>query len=139
MKTDIIRKISQLYSKWQLKRLSRTAVVFKNAYYVQYQSEGPKTYGYMNQWEAIRHAFNVIYITKNFMSSYVYGMNIKEDESQITLEISSPRPGLIIGKYGSCIDELMKTLTDVFGKKTYVDLKEIKTGSLYGRKIYENY
>lgn len=127
----IHKKISKLISKITLKKLAKVKFVFTDDEYIKHVAPGPKTYGYMNPWKAIWHAFNLIYGDKMFIDKYVQGITIDENENEIILKVFTSRPGLIIGKAGIQIESFEKKLTEVFGKNTSVNLSE-NTAGRYG-------
>ena len=49
-----------------------------------------------------------------------------QNEELITVIIHTKRPGFIIGKGGSTMDYFTKRLTELFGKKTQINIIEIK-------------
>ena len=122
----ISRKISKLKSKIALKRLSRVALVLTSDNYVKYIAPGPKTNGYLNPWETIRHAINVVYNDNKFLERYIQGIRIEENEYEINVKIFTAQPGMLIGKQGSQIEDFEKILTSVFLKNTSINLEENK-------------
>ena len=120
----ISRKISKLKSKIALKRLSKVAFVLKSDDYVKYIAPGPKTKGYLNPWETIRHAINVVYNDNKFLERYIQGIKIEENEYEINVNVFTARPGMLIGKQGSLIEDFEHLLTKVFAKNTSVNLEE---------------
>jgi ribosomal protein S3 len=120
----ISRKISKLKSKIALKRLSKVAFVLKSDDYVKYIAPGPKTNGYLNPWETIRHAINVVYNDSKFFERYIQGIRIEENEHEINVKVFTSRPGMLIGKQGFQIEDFEKILTDVFLKNTSINLEE---------------
>lgn len=123
-KMKISRKISKLKSKIALKRLSKVAFVLKSDDYVKYIAPGPKTKGYLNPWETIMHAINVVYNDSKFLERYIQGIRIEENEHEINVKVFTSRPGLLIGKKGFQIEDFENLLTDVFAKNTSVNLEE---------------
>lgn len=120
----ISRKISKLKSKIALKRLSKVAFVLKSDDYVKYIAPGPKTKGYLNPWETIMHAINVVYNDSKFLERYIQGIRIEENEHEINVKVFTSRPGLLIGKKGFQIEDFENMLTNVFAKNTSVNLEE---------------
>lgn len=120
----ISRKISKLKSKIALKRLSRVEFVLTSDSYTKYIAPGPKTKGYLNPWETIRHAINVVYNDCNFLEMYIQGIRIEENEHEINVKVFTARPGILIGKQGLQIEDFEKILTNVFNKNTSINLEE---------------
>lgn len=120
----ISRKISKLKSKIALKRLSKVAFVLTSDDYVKYIAPGPKTKGYLNPWETIRHAINVVYNDSKFLERYIQGIRIEENEHEINVKVFTSQPGMLIGKKGFQIEDFENLLTKVFAKNTSVNLEE---------------
>ena len=127
----IYKKASKLISKITLKKLAKVKSVLTDDEYTKHVEPGPKTYGYMNPWKAIWHAFNLIYGDETFIDKYVQGITIDENENEIILKVFSSRPGLIIGKSGILVEDFENKLTEVFGKNTSVNISE-NTAGRYG-------
>ena len=136
-KKTLGRRFDQWLSKQYLRLAAKVEVVFKNSYYVTYNQEGPKTAGYFTQWDVLKHAFNVVYNPRDYMSKYVNGVLFDEDKDNIIVKIITPKPSMIIGSGGKPIDELKEILTNALGKQVKIDL--VESEFLFGRKINENY
>ena len=48
-----------------------------------------------------------------------------QSDEAVTVTITLARPGLLIGKGGKDIDAVMERLSELFGKETNIDIKEI--------------
>ena len=48
-----------------------------------------------------------------------------QSDEAVTVTITLNRPGLLIGKGGKDIDAIMERLSELFGKETNIDIKEI--------------
>lgn len=78
------------------------------------------------------------YITEKLRSAGVHDIVIKRSMNKIAVEITVARPGVVIGRGGSGIEELKKDLNRLL--KTAVDLKilEIKRPETSARLISQN-
>lgn len=57
----------------------------------------------------------------------IMGINIDtQNEDLLTVSISLKRPGLLIGKQGSNINDLESRLTYIFNRKTKIEIVEVK-------------
>lgn len=136
-KKTLGRRFDQWLSKQYLRLAAKIEVIFTNSYYATYKQEGPKTAGYFRQWDVLRHAFNVVYNPRDYMSKYVNGVLFDEDKDNIIVKIVTPKPSMIIGSGGNPIDELTEILTNALGKQVKIDL--VESEFLFGRQVNDNY
>ena len=129
-------KLRQKRTVKTLRHLSDRAVVFTDNSATSYAIEGPRTYGYLDMWTTLKTAFDLVY-PKNYMGKYVYGVLFNETEDKILVHITTPRPGMIIGRMGENIDWLKETLQKCFNKSVEIHLEE--TRLLLGMQSEENY
>ena len=123
MMKNIKNKLVRAYAKMVLKRLSRIAFTLKNNYIRKWYEEGDKTYGRLKMPKALHYA--LLYVYGNEISRLeINGVVFSETFENIKVNLYTARPGLIIGKMGSLIDNLGEVLTKVFGKQTDINLTE---------------
>lgn len=123
MMKNIKNKLVRAYAKMVLKRLSQVAFTLKNNYIRQWYEEGNKTYGRLKKFKALHYA--LLYVYGNEVSRLeINGVVFSETFENIKVNLYTARPGLIIGKMGSFIDNLEEVLTKVLAKKTKINLKE---------------
>lgn len=58
------------------------------------------------------------------LAIFITNVEFKELSDQVNVIITTHRPGTLIGKGGRYIGSLAKHLTEVFSKKTKIDIKE---------------
>lgn len=120
---NIKNKLVRAYAKMVLKRLGKVAITLKNNYIRQWYEEGEKTYGRLKMPKALHYA--LLYVYGNEISRLeINGVVFSETFENIKVNLYTARPGLIIGKMGSLIDNLEEVLTKVFGKQTEINLTE---------------
>lgn len=123
MMKNIKNKLAKAYAYIVLKRLSRVAFTLKNNYIRQWYEEGDKTYGRLKKFKSLHYA--LLYVYGNEVSRLeINGVVFSETFENIKVNLYTARPGLIIGKMGSFIDNLEEVLTKVLAKKTKINLKE---------------
>jgi len=123
MMKNIKNKLVRAYAKMVLKRLSRVALTLKNNYIRRWYEEGGKTYGRLKMSKALHYA--LLYVYGNEISRLeINGVVFSETFEDIKVNLYTARPGLIIGKMGSFIDNLEEVLTKVFGKQTKINITE---------------
>lgn len=122
---------------YKLKQLSKVRFIARNDYTSFWNETGEKTYGRINMFETINYAMYKVYGRDWGFYNRISGFKFTEDENGLYLNVSTYRPGRLIGKMGSKIEELEKVLSLVFLKDTHIKIEE--TPELYGLKIHENY
>ena len=122
---------------YKLKKLSEVRFIARNDYTSYWNETGEKTYGRLNMFEAVHYAMIKVYGGDWNFYTRINGLVFTEDENGLYLTIKTYRPGMVIGKMGSKIEELEKVLSLVFLKDTHVKLEE--TAELYGLTVHENY
>lgn len=65
-----------------------------------------------------------IYVNVEYLR--IMGINVYDKKKYIDVWVSTYRPGILIGKGGEKIIELEKELSEMFGVKTNIRIKEIK-------------
>lgn len=123
MINNIKNKLAKAYAYMVLKQLSRVAFTLKNNYIRQWYEEGDKTYGRLKKFKALHYALLYVYGIE-LEKLEINGIVFSETYENIEVKIHTARPGFIIGKMGSLIDNLGEVLTKVFGKQTDINLTE---------------
>lgn len=116
----------KIYYRMTLKKLSKVACVLKSDSYVRYLKPGEKTYARFKPMQTIYAAMGFVYGRDWEKMLKITGIKISENETEITVGVYSVRPGFVIGKMGSLVDELEKVLGNAFGEKTCVSLHEVR-------------
>ena len=79
------------------------------------------------------------YINKKLKDASINKINIERTAKNITITIFTSRPGIVIGKGGSEVEALKKSLSKLIGYETNVNVSEIKrpalAASLVGQSI----
>ena len=65
-------------------------------------------------------------------------IEIRKQRGEITVDIHTARPGIVIGKSGSEVDKLRKNLHDLTGKPVRVNIKEIKRPELDAKLVAQS-
>lgn len=129
--------IYKYITKWFIKltkKVNQYDIPFKeNEYdevYVNEPFKGCK-YSLFSPIECIYLAFNEIYYC-SLQRFNIQGITMDySNDNFIKVNITTERPGLIIGKGGKDIDNLTEKLTKCFGKKVEINLIEMKTHFAY--------
>jgi len=81
------------------------------------------------------------YINKTLREAGIDRVEIERNRGEITVNVSAAKPGLIIGRGGSGIEELKKTISRKFlgqGTKVSINITEVSVPSLSASVIVEN-
>ena len=78
------------------------------------------------------------YIKKNIINSGVSEIIIERSSKKCTVSIHSSRPGFVIGKKGSDIEKIKKSLMKITDSEVTVNIKEIKKPELNANLVAEN-
>ncbi|MGI6096615.1 MAG: 30S ribosomal protein S3 [Dethiobacteria bacterium] len=70
------------------------------------------------------------YLAKKMEGSSVSRIEIERAANNIRLNIHTAKPGMVIGKGGSGVEELRKDVEKITGKKSFINIIEIKTPEL---------
>jgi small subunit ribosomal protein S3 len=65
-------------------------------------------------------------------------IEIKKQRGEVTVDIHTARPGIVIGKSGSEVDALRKELHEVTGKPVRVNIREIKRPELDAKLVAQS-
>lgn len=129
--------IYKCITKWFIKltkKLNQYDIPFKEDYYegiyVNKSFKGCK-YSLLSPIECIYLAFNEIYHCS--LSRFnIQGITMDySNDDFIKVNITTARPGFIIGKGGKDINNLTEKLTECFGKKVEINLIEMKIKFFY--------
>lgn len=78
------------------------------------------------------------YLKKNLYQAGVPRIEIERDSAKMRVFIHCARPGIIVGKGGSEIEKLQKTLTEMVGKPVAVSIVEVRSPDLNAQLVAEN-
>ena len=78
------------------------------------------------------------YIKKNIINSGVSEIIIERSSKKCTVSIHTSRPGFVIGKKGSDIEKIKKSLMKITDSEVTVNIKEIKKPELNANLVAEN-
>lgn len=67
-------------------------------------------------------------------------VEIKRDADQVTVQIHTAKPGVIIGRAGAGVEELKRLMTKAVGPdmKVKIDIHEIKNGDMWAAVVAQN-
>ena len=65
-------------------------------------------------------------ITKKIRSAGIDRIEIRRNQTILNIDIYVGRPGIVIGRGGSGIEQLKKDLVDAIGKQVKIDIHEVK-------------
>ena len=78
------------------------------------------------------------YILTRYATASVAKIEISRTSERATITINTARPGLIIGKGGSEVDILKKSLNKLIGYEVQVNVSEIKRPALVAKLVGQN-
>ena len=78
------------------------------------------------------------YIKKNITNSGVSQIKIERTNKKCIISIHTSRPGFVIGKKGSDIDKIKKSLSKISSTEVSLNIKEIKKPELNAYLVAEN-
>ena len=133
LKNYLIRK----HAEYKLKQLSKVSFIATNGYVTSWNETGEKTFGRFKMLETVYYAMIKVYGPNWNTMLMVNGFHFTENEDKIYLKVMTSKPGRLIGKMGTQIDELAKTLSLVFLKDVEIRIEE--TTVLYGLEYHEDY
>ncbi|MCI8349923.1 MAG: 30S ribosomal protein S3 [Oscillospiraceae bacterium] len=100
-----------------------------------------------SRWFAPDNAFGDIlvedYKLRKFLKKTLYAagvpkIEIERDAKRVRVHIHCAKPGMVIGRGGTEIDKLRKTLEDMLGKPVVINIIEIKNPDLNAQLVAEN-
>ena len=78
------------------------------------------------------------YVKNKLASASISKLVIERAAKKLRLTIFSSKPGIIIGKKGSDIEILKKTLTEMTKLEVFIDIKEIRKPEVEAKLVAEN-
>ena len=78
------------------------------------------------------------YVKNKLSSASISKLVIERAAKKLRLTIFSSKPGIIIGKKGSDIEILKKTLTEMTKLEVFIDIKEIRKPEVEAKLVAEN-
>lgn len=78
------------------------------------------------------------YIKKKLYISGISRIEIERAANKIKINVNTAKPGLVIGKGGTGIEELRKEIEKLTGKSVLINITEIKTPELDAQLVAEN-
>lgn len=78
------------------------------------------------------------YIKKKLYISGISKIEIERAASKIKLNVHTAKPGMVIGRGGSGVEELRKEIEKMTGKKVVINVEEIKVAELNAQLVAEN-
>ena len=78
------------------------------------------------------------YVKDNFYTSGVSKVEIERAANRVKVTIFTAKPGMVIGKGGSGVDDLKKELEDMTGKNVFINIVEVKVPELDAQLVAEN-
>jgi small subunit ribosomal protein S3 len=78
------------------------------------------------------------YVNNRLQKASISKIEIERSPKQITLSISTARPGIVIGKKGAEVDKLREELQRITGKEVQLNINEIKRPELDATLVAEN-
>ena len=109
----------------------------------------PLTKDWRSRWYANKKEFGDLlhedlkirkYVKKKLVQAAVSKVVIERFANRVRITIHSARPGIVIGRKGSEIENLKQDITKnvVSGREVYIDIKEVKTPELDAQLVAEN-
>ncbi|WP_408008943.1 30S ribosomal protein S3 [Pseudalkalibacillus sp. A8] len=78
------------------------------------------------------------YIENRLKDAAVSAVEIERAANRVNITIKTAKPGMVIGKGGSEVEALRKSLNDLTGKRVHVNIFEIKQADLNSKLVAEN-
>jgi small subunit ribosomal protein S3 len=78
------------------------------------------------------------YIEKRLKDAAVSSIEIERAANRVNITIKTAKPGMVIGKGGSEVEALRKSLNELTGKRVHVNIFEIKQADLDAKLVAEN-
>jgi len=78
------------------------------------------------------------YIETQLKDASVSKVEIERAASRVNVTIHTAKPGMVIGKGGTEVENLRKHLTNVTGKRVHINIIEIKRADLDAKLVAEN-
>lgn len=78
------------------------------------------------------------FINKKLADASVSTIEIERAAKRVNISIHTAKPGMVIGKGGSEVENLRKELNDLTGRKVHINIVEIKKPDLDAKLVGEN-
>ncbi|WEG12667.1 30S ribosomal protein S3 [Pullulanibacillus sp. KACC 23026] len=78
------------------------------------------------------------YVENRLKDAAVSGIELERAANRINVTIRTAKPGMVIGKGGSEVEALRKSLNELTGKRVHVNIFEIKQADLDAKLVAEN-
>ena len=78
------------------------------------------------------------YVKKKLYNAGISRIEIERASDRVKLIVYTAKPGVVIGKGGSAIEELKKELQKMTDKKLLIDVKEVKRPDKDAQLVAEN-
>jgi small subunit ribosomal protein S3 len=78
------------------------------------------------------------YIENRLKDASVSGIEIERAANRVNITIHTAKPGMVIGKGGSEVEALRKSLNALTGKKVHINIVEIKKADLDAKLVADN-
>ncbi|WLD93534.1 30S ribosomal protein S3 [Alkalihalobacillus sp. AL-G] len=78
------------------------------------------------------------YIEKRLKDAAVSTVEIERAANRVNITVKTAKPGMVIGKGGSEVEALRKSLNDITGKRVHVNIFEVKQADLNAKLVAEN-
>ncbi|KMM36054.1 MULTISPECIES: 30S ribosomal protein S3 [Bacillales] len=78
------------------------------------------------------------YIEKRLKDASVSAVEIERAANRVNVTVKTAKPGMVIGKGGSEVESLRKSLAELTGKKVHVNIFEIKQADVDATLVADN-
>lgn len=78
------------------------------------------------------------FIEKRLVDASVSKVEIERAAKRVNITIHTAKPGMVIGKGGSEVEALRKSLNDLTGKRVHINIVEIKRADLDAKLVAES-
>jgi len=78
------------------------------------------------------------YVKGRLKDAAVSTIEIERAANRVNVTIHTAKPGMVIGKGGSEVETLRKTLTELTGKRVHININEVKRPDLDATLVAEN-
>ncbi|WP_077623970.1 30S ribosomal protein S3 [Sediminibacillus massiliensis] len=78
------------------------------------------------------------YIEQRLKDAAVSSVEIERAANRVNISISTAKPGMVIGKGGSEVEALRKSLNALTGKRVHINIVEVKKADLDATLVAEN-
>ncbi|MDC3414636.1 30S ribosomal protein S3 [Aquibacillus sp. 3ASR75-11] len=78
------------------------------------------------------------YIEQRLKDAAVSSVEIERAANRVNISISTAKPGMVIGKGGSEVEALRKSLNALTGKRVHINIVEVKKADLNAKLVAEN-